>query len=66
MKIQKDAVATDDSHISNDREPIKNVSEVTHLGAIFTNNHDDPREIRRIAIAKNATIALTNINAFHL
>ena len=45
-----------------DGEAVENVCDFTYLGANFTNLNDDSKEIkRRIGIAENATIALTNI-----
>uniref|UniRef100_H2YWZ6 Reverse transcriptase domain-containing protein n=1 Tax=Ciona savignyi TaxID=51511 RepID=H2YWZ6_CIOSA len=42
--------------------PIENVKHFTYLGVVFTDTYDDSVEIkRRIAIAKNATVALTKI-----
>ena len=59
MKIQRTPT---DEKILIDRTPIENVTEFSYLGATFTTNGDDSKEIRkRIGIAKNATTALTNI-----
>ena len=49
-------------YIIVDNEPVENVNEFIYLGALITNNYDDTKEIRRrISIAKNATLALSNI-----
>ena len=62
MKVRKVEGPADDTHILVSNEPVENVSYFTYLGAIFTNNYDDTKEIEhRIAIAKSATIALTSI-----
>ncbi|XP_063613390.1 uncharacterized protein LOC134786664 [Penaeus indicus] len=59
MKIQKTPT---DQEIIIDGAPVENVTEFTYLGATFTNKVDDSKEIRkRITLAKNATIALSNI-----
>ena len=42
-------------------ENIKNVKEFVYLGALITDNYDDTREIRRLCIARNAMVSLTNI-----
>ena len=52
----------DDTSIVVDGEPLEIVSQFTYLGALFTADGDDTPEIkRRIAIAKNATTALTTV-----
>ena len=49
-------------HIIVDNEPVENVNEFIYLGALITNNYDDTKEIRRrVSIAKNVTLALSNI-----
>ena len=51
-----------DEHVTINGMIVENVKEFTYLGAVLTNTYDDSPEIkRRIAIAKNATIALNNI-----
>ena len=52
----------DDEHVTINGVAVENVKEFTYLGAVFTNTYDDSLEIkRRIAIAKNATVALNMI-----
>ena len=61
MKVQRHTEENDSSILVNN-EAVENVDKFTYLGAVFTNTYDDSTEIRRrIAIAKKATIALTNI-----
>ena len=61
MKVQRHTEENDSSILVNN-EAVENVEKFTYLGAVFTNTYDDSTEIRRrIAIAKKATIALTNI-----
>ena len=49
------------NYVSINGEPVENVQKFIYLGATFTNDYDDSVEIkRRIGIAKNAMVALTN------
>ena len=60
MKIMKNR-ATDENCIQVNGENIENVNFV-YLGSMFTNNHDDSKEIRRrLCIARNAMVSLINI-----
>ena len=62
MKILRNPADEVDDHIFINGEPVENVQKFIYLGATFTNDYDDSDEIkRRIGIAKNATVALTNI-----
>ena len=62
-KIRKNPDIDDnDSHITVDNDAVENVTDFTYLGATFTDNYDESKEIRRrIGIAKSATTALSNI-----
>ena len=62
MTIQRQRAMNDDEHVTINGVAVENVKEFTYLGAVFTNTYDDSPEIkRRIAIAKNATVALNKI-----
>ena len=62
MMIQRQRAMNDDEHVTINGVAVENVKEFTYLGAVFTNTYDDSLEIkRRIAIAKNATVALNKI-----
>ena len=62
MSIQRQPAMNDDEHATINGVAVENVKEFTYLGAVFTNTFDYSPEIkRRIAIAKNATIALNKI-----
>ena len=62
MAIRRHPAMNDETPIIINGYAVENVKQFTYLGAVFTNTYDDSLEIkRRIAIAKNATIALTNI-----
>ena len=61
MKIMTNR-ATDDNCIQVNGENIENVVNIVYLGSMFTNNHDDSKEIkRRLCIARNAMVFLINI-----
>ena len=62
MKILRNPADEDNNHISINGELVENVQKFIYLGATFTNDYDDSVEIKkRIGIAKNAMVALTNI-----
>jgi len=62
MKSLRNPADEDNNHISINGEPVENVQKFIDLEATFTNDYDDSAEIkRRIGIAKNAIVALTNI-----
>ena len=62
MMIRKKSEENDETINKIDNEPIENVEKFTCLGVVFTDNYDDSVEIkRRLAIDKNATVALTKI-----
>uniref|UniRef100_H2YWZ5 Reverse transcriptase domain-containing protein n=1 Tax=Ciona savignyi TaxID=51511 RepID=H2YWZ5_CIOSA len=62
MKIIRTPDVNDETTVKINNEPIENVKHFTYLGVVFTDTYDDSVEIkRRIAIAKNATVALTKI-----
>ncbi|XP_042858758.1 uncharacterized protein LOC122244853 [Penaeus japonicus] len=62
MKIRRKTTDHDNGNIKINNEYIQNVKQFTYLGVVFTDNYDDTIEIkRRLAIARNATVALTNI-----
>ena len=62
MTIRRQLTMNDETPITINEYAVENVIQFIYLGAVFTNTYDDSLEIkRRIAIAKNATIALTNI-----
>ena len=44
-KVRKVGDPADDNHILVNNEPVENVSNFTYLGAIFTNNYDDTKEM---------------------
>ena len=61
MKIMTNR-ATDDNCVQVNGENIENVVNIVYLGSMFTNNHDDSKEIkRRLCIARNAMVSLINI-----
>ena len=51
----------EDFEITLEEETVEVVKEFKYLGALITNNYDDTKAIRRIAMAKNATISLNKI-----
>ena len=54
--------ATDENCVQMNGENIENVVNYVYLGSMFTNNHDDSKEIRRrLCIARNAMVSLINI-----
>ena len=62
MKIRKKPNDNDETIIKINNEPIENVKKFTYLGVVFTDKYNDSMEIkRRLAIAKNVTVALTKI-----
>ena len=62
MKILRNPADEDNNHMSMNGEPVENVQKFIYLRATFTNDYDDSVEIkRRIGIAKNTMVALTNI-----
>ena len=63
MKVLRQAADNEDNqHIRINGTEIENDTQFTYLGAKFTDIYDVTPEIkRRIAIAKQATISLTNI-----
>jgi len=62
VRIRKKPDDNDETIIKINNELIENVKKFTYLGVVFMDNCDNSVEIRRrLAIAKNATVALTKI-----
>ena len=61
MQIRRNPV----DHIDNvtiNSVPVENIKQFTYSGVVFTDSYNDSTEIKkRLAIAKQATVSLTNI-----